>query len=366
MKIEEIKDYQSFIEIESDWKTLINISEDSTIFQTWEWNLNWWQVYEVEQKSRRPLDIIILVAYDQNTVVGIAPLCFEKIPLSPVRQLIFLGGWQTDYCNFIIAPGYHSIVVKAFIERIKNTIGIWDLVGLKQLHSSFQTTKLMQNMAFLQRTTISTHLELPSTTSELEKIVSRTMMQNLKSYRRSLQKKYDIQLIVADSKSFIQDIESFFYLHQRRWEMKGQSGALGLVEKLFHKKVGINFLNKGYIKLFSMKANEQYIAAKCCYVYKGVMTSYLSGFEPSFGKFRLGSILNYECINYAIEAGYNFYDFGIGNEQYKMLWHPKVSAVYGWEYARQNLFSQLILSRYGQISKMITETHDTNNNVQSY
>lgn len=355
MRIEVFKDNESFFELKADWEKIISTSEDSSIFQTWEWNFNWWQVYGVEQKGKRQLNLSALVAYDCDTVVGIAPLCFEKIPMSLVRRLVFLGGWQTDYCNFIIATGYHHIVVKAFIDSIENLIGIFDIVELKQLHSSFQVAKLIKDIRFLQEVTLSTYLELPNVISELEKNVSKTMIRNLKYYRRSLQKKYDIHVVISDRQTFLKDIEFFFDLHQRRWQMKGQPGALGQAEKSFHRRLGIDFLNKGYIKLFFLKANDEYIAAKCCYVYKRVMTSYLDGFAPNWANFRPGSILNYECIIHAIETGCNFYDFGVGSEKYKMLWHPKISAVYGWALSRKNLLSQLMLSKHGEISKMIME-----------
>ena len=171
-----VESHREFLNLEAGWRNLEDCSEESTVFQTWEWNMNWWEVYGVQAQARRKYDLSVLVAYVDDRMVGIAPVCFERIPGIPVRRLIFLGGTHTDYCNFLAGPPYRSAVIGAFIEYIKQLIGIWDVVELKHLHGTFSTTEFMKGMGLVKEMTPCPYLDLPRTVQELDQRLDNTIL----------------------------------------------------------------------------------------------------------------------------------------------------------------------------------------------
>ena len=66
--IEEIRDTVKLKSLANKWNNILSQSESDSIFLTWEWVFNWWQVYGSGKQLR------VLVVRDQHEdIVAIAP-----------------------------------------------------------------------------------------------------------------------------------------------------------------------------------------------------------------------------------------------------------------------------------------------------
>ncbi len=69
LTIEEITTQEDFIKLAPQWNLLLKESAADTIFLTWEWVSNWWNVYGEDKKLR-----IMAVRDDTKGLVAIAPM----------------------------------------------------------------------------------------------------------------------------------------------------------------------------------------------------------------------------------------------------------------------------------------------------
>ena len=67
MDIRIFTDERGFDDLKADWNTLLARSRSDTLFLTWEWQTTWWRCLGEG-------DLWLLAWYDQDQIVGIAPL----------------------------------------------------------------------------------------------------------------------------------------------------------------------------------------------------------------------------------------------------------------------------------------------------
>src|SRR5215467_7022622 len=91
--------------LRDQWQLLVSESAANTIFLTWEWITAWWSAYGA------PGELRILTAFDEaGHLRGIAPLRTQVVHKygQSFRALSFIGDGSndSDYLDFIVAPGY--------------------------------------------------------------------------------------------------------------------------------------------------------------------------------------------------------------------------------------------------------------------
>src|ERR1035437_3386497 len=115
MKVIGIRDEAGLEGLKPAWNALLRESASNTIFLTWEWAAAWWLAYGTSGELR------ILAAFDQDGVLrGIAPMRsqIQRRYGQSVAAISFIGDGSndSDYLDFIIAPGYEEAVMKAFCD----------------------------------------------------------------------------------------------------------------------------------------------------------------------------------------------------------------------------------------------------------
>ena len=139
-----------FDALEAGWKNLVDNNTAISVFQSWEWQRTWWQYYGLNQ----PLQII--VAYDDNEIVGIFPLYIQKrriLKVFEINQLRLIGtGGDTspDDLGVLVHPNYEEDVLKKVSDYILLNMNNWDITLLSELSSKDKfirvlNTKLISN-----------------------------------------------------------------------------------------------------------------------------------------------------------------------------------------------------------------------------
>ena len=73
----------------------------------------------------------------------------------------------------------------------------------------------------------------------------------------------------------------------------------------------------GLLKLFFLEIDGQSVATALCFDYGPSRMLYNSGYDPEFGYYSVGLLLNALCLRNAIEQGKGYFDFLRGSEPYK-------------------------------------------------
>ena len=103
---------EDFARLAPEWNRLLGKAAAASVFNSWLFQYQWWQVYGAGQPLR------VLVALERGETVGILALYIQKVVILgvPVRVLRFVGsGGDThpDDLGPVIAPGReHTIASK--------------------------------------------------------------------------------------------------------------------------------------------------------------------------------------------------------------------------------------------------------------
>jgi CelD/BcsL family acetyltransferase involved in cellulose biosynthesis len=77
---------------------------------------------------------------------------------------------------------------------------------------------------------------------------------------------------------------------------------------------------KTLLRLYALLINDRILAVYYGFLSKGRAYYYLSGFEPEFEKYSLGTLIVGHGIEETIREGANEFDFLRGQEAYKYKW----------------------------------------------
>ena len=144
LRIEQVSDSQAFHDLREAWQDLLARSEANRLFLGWEWQYSWWQTWAADLN----LQLVLLLAWRGEQLVGIAPLYLDRLRLRggyPVRRLQFVGNaWRrqgtvrTEYLEFIADRRYGEEVCRALGGAI-GKLGNWDELVICDLPASSMT-----------------------------------------------------------------------------------------------------------------------------------------------------------------------------------------------------------------------------------
>jgi len=73
----------------------------------------------------------------------------------------------------------------------------------------------------------------------------------------------------------------------------------------------------GQLQLYFLDMDGSTVATSLCFDYGGSRLLYNSGYDPQYGYFSVGLLLNAMCLRDAIDRGLTYFDFLRGPEPYK-------------------------------------------------
>jgi CelD/BcsL family acetyltransferase involved in cellulose biosynthesis len=338
IQIREIKSYDNFLDLQSVWNSLLEVGGNS-VFSTWEWLSTWWKHFGNEKK------LVLLVAEENGNILGIAPLMYSVYKMFGLRmgKIEFIGTHYSDYNDFILADKKEECV-KLFLKFLYNSSGKWNCIELRDIPEDAQA------LLFLRRFTESVKpfhgcpfVGLPKSFEALLGSLSARQRKNIKQGFRRLEEDYQVDFLDYSASQCVSDgMKTFFDLHQKRWNVAGLPGFFAEQEsRSFHLDVARSFSQKGWLGLFLLVLSGETVAAQYGFKYMGKFYSYLSGFDPEYSEYSVGSLLTAYTMRNCIECGLVEFDFMRGAEEYKNHWNAK---------RRWN--SQAILTRNGKLASL--------------
>ena len=323
----------------------------------------WWKHFG---KGR---ELKILIAQENDRVIGIAPLVLSEysfLHLGKLRKIEFIGSPHSDYNNFILLRRERECL-KLFLDHFMK-FRDWDMLELRDIRERSVSVNVLQELCNSQASklklridTLCPYINLPASIEVFVGRLSRNMRKNLRKRMRKLREKYKVEVkIQSDFGSVKEAMDVFFNLHQKRWSSKGKPGAFASKAfRDFHLDVARIFGDKGWLALYFLTVNDAPIAAIYSFNYNQKKYGYLTGFNPNFGRYGVGNLLKMHVVEDGIKKGFNEYDLTRGFEPYKTDWATGVrknfvatmvhkgsfAKMYDW--ATQNSFSQLIISKLG-------------------
>jgi len=328
-----IDDHSEMKRMREVWNALLEDSSSNTIFLTWEWMNTWWECFS-EGK-----ELFIIVAENNGSIVGIAPLYITRTSifgLRALKHLEFLGttGVLTEYLDFIIRKGHEQELVPGFMEFIFESSFHWDVFNVVSMRQDAINFKLLKDYYKIKglryweyNTHISPYIELPSNFDDYMKSLSRNTRWRFRSLKKKLAHERQVDLIVTTEKNDVMnDFSVIKELHQKRWEQKGDEGTFSNSrEKVltFHDLIVQRFFDNGWLYLLQLKVEGVPVAGQYNFFYNKIVFYHSVGFDPGWAEHNVGTVLQIEAIENSILKGAREFDLLRGAEQYKYIWAKK-------------------------------------------
>ncbi len=310
IKVEALSNASTFRETRQEWTELLQFSEANQLFLSWEWQYTWWETWA----EALDLELMLLKAYDRETLVGIAPLYIDNVRLRSgitIKRIQFIGNaWRregtvrTEYLEFIASKRLSNEVCAAFVDYLSNE-KYWDefvICDLRKDTDTYRQIKKQQKSSnWFINIAEQDHGMSISVLGKFEdyvKNLGRNTRLKLFNRRKYLNSLGDIKHVSASNEDVNQYLSILNVFHQKRW------GKDCFAEQSlnFH-RVLLNRLNsqQGY-SLDCININGKTISILYNLRMGNTVYNIQSGFDENFDKKLSLGTLHMGC---AIESAFN-------------------------------------------------------------
>jgi CelD/BcsL family acetyltransferase involved in cellulose biosynthesis len=110
MNISIISSFSDFLDLQDEWDKIVMNCSDSTPFQSFTWNFNWWKYLRGKKK------LSILICKEGEEVKGIFPMWLRRLT-EDIKILEFIGTRGTDYLGPLV-PYRNYLVYEAVFKHM--------------------------------------------------------------------------------------------------------------------------------------------------------------------------------------------------------------------------------------------------------
>lgn len=308
------------------WNNLLDSTANPLPFQRYEWIKSF-----VEERLSGRDELFIMLAKRADELVGIAPFVKRDIFFSSFSRISFIGTGYFDYFDFIIKPGMEREVLSTFISNINHRLKKFE-IDLRNIFDCSFTTKIIAKDAACGSLNVLKYfegvvpyLDLPSRIENFYAAIKNKLRADIERQKRRLNREGELKLVQCKKlNDALATLEGFFSLHIKRWESNGGYSAYKFAHmRNLMRAILKNLFSQRIANIYYLAHNKKKIAICFTYSIGGRFIYYAPSYDPDYAVYSPGKILVGMLIDTAIESGMHEFDFGIGDEAYKLEWSPK-------------------------------------------
>jgi len=305
VKITRIDNLQQFDRLKESWDAAYAADPHATICVSWAWLRGWFAV--------TPHKWFVLVGRSHKTS---APVAFFPLALDHHR-LLMGGNPLADYTGFVCPPEHEAEAISGFAAYVQRHVR-WEKLYLRNVMDGridrflehFQSARFTVQ---LKAQTSCPHVRLPDTWERyLRESVGPTTSRDI---RRSLKKVDEVErfrVTCAEAEDVDCHVETLLEHWHSRWGCPDyyRDGF----REIFHR-----CFKDGRLWLSILWDDTSPIGALAAFLdpARKTMTACITSSDRTYAQLRPGKVVYAYGIRYAIEHGYEVFDFTRGNEDYK-------------------------------------------------
>jgi peptidoglycan/xylan/chitin deacetylase (PgdA/CDA1 family)/CelD/BcsL family acetyltransferase involved in cellulose biosynthesis len=329
MRVIEIREEPAFTALHPAWTTLLRASASNTIFLSPEWSGNWWSAYGT------PGDLRVLAAYDDAGICrGIAPLRVKRVQRygQAVQALQFIGdapeNSDSDYMDFIIAPGFEQPVIEAFGRHWDQDLRRGTVLQLNEIPSSspnlapLKASAESSGLIAIESDNPCAAVSLPQSWDAYLGMLKPRFRTKIRSVLRTLENRPEVRFRFCErTEELHRLLPILFDLHTRRWRQEHKPGVFGDARKRsFYRALSPVLLDRGWLRFSYLEWKGQVLACQFGFVYENVYSQLQEGYEPAAEHWNLGAGLRAWSLRELLQQGCRQYDFLGGTGRHKSDW----------------------------------------------
>lgn len=319
MRVNVIDQIVDFANLKDEWNELLNSSNSTSIFLTWDWLYTWWAIFS----ENRSLEIIT-VRNENGLLLGIAPFVKRSITYMGfvnITRIEFLGtgeGAKEEVCSnnmdIIVRQGYEETILDCVWNFIKNNGTYWDELLLFSVSSESIISRNKFNGCITKviKNCQCPIIILPNSWEDYLQSLSSKMRQQFRRQRKRLLEQGRVAYKQAKSLSEIYELFKLLKKFSiKRWNMTDKKSVFTMDRWIrFQIEILNLFFHRGLILFSYLEFNNRIVAISYRYVFKGTVFAYQVCDDIDFNRnIGIGMIERGFNIQRVIESNYSIYDF---------------------------------------------------------
>ena len=323
LQSEEVTTIDGLQALEPEWSALWARARRTTPFQSPQWLIPFW-------RHLGSGELLVLAFRQQDRLIGLLPLIFERDSKRAERKFVLLGGAISDYHDAVFANGFEAAGLQeawAWLESIQEERDVYEFGQLPDfsplLHAPLPAGWIEESG--------------PQESCPVLRLSARGIadsipphqLANLRYYRKRAERLGRVKLQQADGSNVVELMCDLLRLHSGCWSWRGEEGVLAHpAVARFHREAAPALLGIGIVRLYVLRIGSRAVAALYGFMHHRRFYYYIGGFDPEFKNLSPGSLLVGHAIERAISEGAAEFDFLRGCEKYKYLWGAKDRIIY--------------------------------------
>jgi CelD/BcsL family acetyltransferase involved in cellulose biosynthesis len=328
LRIVEITDWHDAELLRPEWEMLLKASPSTSIFQSWEWVTSWWHAYG------NGCDLCLLVFYDEERLVGIAPLYFHgpqhAARIRP-RALRVLGDRTGDSASLdvIYVAGTEAPIAESIAVWLLRNRARWDSFEMESVLEQSRLRAILDDkfkaQGWIRREYRAPHLfiVLPRSWDEFVARLSRLSRRNVRYARRVLNNKFrSVQARRCQTEEELPYfLESLYKMHSDRWQIADRKGVFtSPARRTFFEQASRRLLRSNRLWFWLLEVDGQPVSMQFSTRLDSKVNAIQTGWNPDFARYSVGLVLWSHVIEEAIREGILILDLGEGENPYKIGW----------------------------------------------
>ena len=322
LSVTSVRDTEACAALRSDWSELLQSSDSSNPFLTWEWLYAWWMHFGNSNGLR------LLVVRAGTELIAIAPLRMVSAPLYWFSRLEFLGTGEagSDYLDVIARRGCEDEVVEALADFLTSRQLTLRLTHLPPASISAQLARRLGGAGWA--TSFADDGTCPivdlqgHTFESFLGSVGASHRANVRRRLRALDREFDVRFDRItrheDRQAALAALATF---HDRRYADRGGSTAFAsAAARAFHEDATRRALDRGWLRMYRLTLNGTTAAVMYGFHMGGRFYFYQHGYDDTYAPQSIGLVLMALTIKAAISEAATEFDMLWGTEAYKSRW----------------------------------------------
>ncbi|AHM57166.1 hypothetical protein EAL2_c18850 [Peptoclostridium acidaminophilum DSM 3953] len=359
MEYKIITSIDEFYGLKHQWERLQEIDDEATIYSTFALAKAWCEAH----RDCESMELFIICIFQGVDILGIAPFAIEhhnKWGLN-YRELVFLG--MGDFLTVLVDESKEdamSIFRKIFTVVEENS-SLWDKMSLNNIINNsklgyffLRSRKYNEHLGYSRY-----NLECPNLLFDKyesfdryrDSLIPKSIKRNMKKLKEITD--YDVE---ARSDKNVYELMARMHINEQEYLRKSKNRLDR--KSLFADSRRAEFIRNVYgesdnlITFFLKSKNHDgsNIAYEACYIYKDVIHSWNSAYDPEFEKYGVGSVLSLEIIRYCFENKIAAkLDFGCGRYPWKFDFTDSFTSLYQLELWNEDTHKGRYMKRLSEI-----------------
>lgn len=350
-----------FDALEPSWRSLEQQLVQLLPFQTYDWNRCWWRVFAVQTLVRKD-QLAIVTLYDQDRLVGIAPLLISCIGIAGAALYRYVRPFGSDP-NLteirvpLVLPGYEAALTNAILDLHEQYSA--GLVERQFIAEASQAQVLRQRPLLHQldqRHIPNFILPLAANWDQFRTGLKRNIKESIRRCYNSLTRDQLVpHLQVLQGQTAITAQLGLFY------QLHGARAAADTSVK--HPDYFLNPQHKDFIAallaspfasrmhLFCLRVDQQVVAVRLGFLMGDELYLYYSGYDLAYAKYSVMTTLLVEVICWSMDAQLQRINLSVGEDVSKTRWGPELKSYVEIQFAEQGWWRNRIVKSISHFRK---------------